>query len=160
LQAQRPPAGTAAPEKVETLAGLVKAVSDTSGEVRNKAVAALAEMRDTIAVLPLITALRHIDPAIRKAAAEALGDIRDPRAILPLIAALQEPVDSVKFAIRFSLKLHTEYPFLIGTLDNNNSMVRDNAAYILSHMTGKTLGTDKQAWVDWYSSQGSGADTK
>jgi len=150
-EVQRPQASAAAPEKTEAVAGLVKALSDTSSEVRKKAMASLGEMRDTIAVVPLIAALQNSDPAVRKAAAEALGDIRDPRAIPPLCAALQEPVDSVKTAVEFSLKLHTEIPLLIGTLDNQNNLVRENVAYILGLMTGKKLGSDKQAWVDWYS---------
>ena len=150
-EAQRPQASAAAPEKVEAVAGFVKALSDTSTEVRKKAIASLGEMRDTIAVVPLIAALQNSDPAVRRAAAEALGDIRDPRAIPPLCAALQEPVDSVKTAVEFSLKLHTEIPLLIGTLDNKNNLVRENVAYILGLMTGKKLGSDKQVWVDWYS---------
>jgi sRNA-binding regulator protein Hfq len=141
----------AAPEKAQLAAGLVKAISDSSGEARKKAVAALGAMNDTIAVLPLIAALRDNDPAVRKAAAEALGDIRDPRAILPLCSALQDTVDSARAAIQFSLKLHSEIPLLIGTLDNRNTLVRDNAAYILWLLTGKNFGNDKQGWVNWYS---------
>ena len=56
--------------------------------------------------------------------------------------------------------MHTEIPLLIGALDNQNSLVRDNAAYILWLMTGKDLGTDKQAWVEWYSIRGNEADTR
>ena len=141
----------AAPEKAQLVAGLVKAISDSSGEARKKAIAALGAMGDTIAVVPLIAALRDNDPAVRKAAAEALGDIRDPRAILPLCSALQDPVDSARAAIQFSFKLHSEIPLLIGTLDNRNTLVRDNAAYILWLLTGKNFGNDKQGWVDWYS---------
>jgi sRNA-binding regulator protein Hfq len=141
----------AAPEKVETITRLVKAISDSSGEARKRAIAALGAMGDTIAVLPLIAALQNSDPAVRKAAAEALGDIRDPRAILPLYSALQDPVDSARAAVQFSLVLHSEIPLLIGALDNRNTLVRDNAAYILWLLTGKNFGNDKQGWVNWYS---------
>lgn len=53
--------------------------------------------------------------------------------------------------MEIALKMHTEIPLLIGALDNQSGLVRDNAAYILWLMTGKNLGADKQAWVDWYS---------
>jgi hypothetical protein len=137
-------------ETMETIAGLCKSLSDSSTEGRKKAVIALGTIRDTAAVPPLLTALKDNDASVRKLAAETLGDIRDPRAIQPLFAALQEPVDSVKASVVFSLKLHTEIPLLIGALDNQNSFVRDNAAYILFLITGKNLGNEKQAWVDWY----------
>jgi small nuclear ribonucleoprotein (snRNP)-like protein len=145
------PVAAAGPETMGTLAGLNRSVSDSSAEVRIKAVVALGTIRDTGVVPPLLAALKDKDAAVRKAAAETLGDIRDPRAIQPLFAALQEPVDSVKTAVAFSLKLHTEIPLLIGALDNQNGLVRGNAAYILFLMTGKNIGNEKQAWVDWYS---------
>ncbi|MGA2507202.1 MAG: HEAT repeat domain-containing protein [Chitinispirillaceae bacterium] len=137
-------------ETMESIAGLCKSISDSSTEGRKKAIVALGTIRDTAAVPPLLTALKDNDASVRKLAAETLGDIRDPRAIQPLFAALQEPVDSVKASVVFSLKLHTEIPLLIGALDNQNSLVRDNAAYILFLITGKNLGNEKQAWVDWY----------
>ncbi|MBN2188663.1 MAG: hypothetical protein JW699_04355, partial [Chitinispirillaceae bacterium] len=56
----------------------------------------------------------------------------------------------VAAAVRFSLKLHTEIPLLIGALENQNILVRDNSAFILWLMTGKNFGKDKQGWVDWY----------
>jgi sRNA-binding regulator protein Hfq len=150
MPARKTPAAPA-PEKAAAVAELVKALSDPSGEVRKKAVSALGAMADTIAVLPLAAALRDSDGSVRKAAAEALGDLRDPRAILPLCAALQDGVDSVAASVGFSLKLHTEIPLLIGALDNQNNLVRENAALILWLMTGKNFGNDKQGWVDWYS---------
>ncbi len=144
----------------EAAGELAGAAADMSGEVREKAVIALGAIRDTAAVLPLLAALKDNEPAVRRAAAEALGDIRDPRAIPTLYGALQEPDPSVKAAIEIALKMHTEIPLLIGALDNQNSLVRDNAAYILWLMTGKDLGTDKQAWVEWYSIRGNEADTR
>jgi small nuclear ribonucleoprotein (snRNP)-like protein len=145
------PAAAAAPEKSGAIAELVKHLSDTSTDIRKKAVADLGAIMDAAALPPLCTALKDNDPAVRKAAAETLGDLRDARAIAPLCAALlQEPVDSVKAAEAFSLKLHTEFPLLIGALDNNSGLVRENAAYILWLMTGKNLGNDKQSWVEWY----------
>jgi HEAT repeat protein/sRNA-binding regulator protein Hfq len=134
----------------EATAALAAASGDASAEVREKAVVALGQIKDSAAVPSLLAALKDGDPAVRKAAAEALGDIRDPRAIPSLYASLQEPDRSVKAAMEIALKMHTEIPLLIGALDNQNSLVRDNAAYILWLMTGKNLGSDRQAWVDWY----------
>ena len=144
------PVAAAGPETVGTIAGLCKSLSDSSAESRKKAVIALGMIHDTAVVPALLTALKDNDASVRKLAAETLGDIRDPRAIQPLFAALQEPVDSVKAAVVFSLKLHTETPLLIGALDNQNSLVRDNVAYILFLITSKNIGNEKQAWVDWY----------
>jgi small nuclear ribonucleoprotein (snRNP)-like protein len=150
MPARGSPAAPPAPDRAAAVAELVKALADPSAETRQKSVSALGAMGDTIAVLPLAAALRDSDGAVRMAAAEALGDLRDPRAILPLCAALQERVDAVAAAVRFSLKLHTEIPLLIGALDNQNSLVRENAALVLWLMTGKNFGNDKQGWVDWY----------
>jgi HEAT repeat protein len=139
----------------EAVSPLCAALTDISPEVRARAAAALGAIADTAAVNPLCAALREKTVAVRKAAAEALGEIRDPRAIPSLYSALQDGGDSARSFIETTLRLHTEIPLLIGGLDNENSQVRENAAYILWLMTGKDLGPDKQAWVDWYAREGS-----
>jgi HEAT repeat protein len=58
--------------------------------VRQTAAKALAQIKDSRAVEPLMAALKDGHGDVRKAAAEALGEIGDMRAIAALVAALPD----------------------------------------------------------------------
>jgi HEAT repeat protein len=133
---------------------LAKALNDVSPGVRSESALALGLIADTAAVNPLCAAIKDNDMQVRKNAILALGEILDPRAIPMLYTAIQESRDTLRPVIEQVLKQHTEIPFLIAALDNGKVIVRENAAYILWLMTGKDLGQDKQAWTDWYSTEG------
>ena len=65
-------------------------LSSQKYEVREKAAKTLGEMRDSIAVDPLIKALNDEDYGVRKAAAVALGKIGSAKAVEPLIGRLYD----------------------------------------------------------------------
>ena len=56
----------------------------------------------------------------------------------------------VKALAEEAIKLHTEIPLLISTLDDSSPMVRENAAYLLLILTGQDIGQDKAQWQRWY----------
>jgi len=107
-------------------------------------------IRDTATVPPLIACLKDHDGAVVKASAIALGDICDSRAISPLRSTLQTCPESVRSTVDLSLKRLTEIPFLIGALDDRDTLVRHNAEYLLWLISGKKLGNDKKIWTDWF----------
>jgi HEAT repeat protein/sRNA-binding regulator protein Hfq len=144
----------------EAVPALMGALADASPEVRAEAAIALGIIADTAAVNALCTATRDNNPAVRRNALSALGEIRDPRAIPTLYTAIQETNDSLRPTVEHVLRLHTDIPLLIAALDDENGIVRENAAYILWLLTGKDLGQDKKAWSDWYSNAGSPAEKK
>ncbi|MGA7076414.1 MAG: HEAT repeat domain-containing protein [Halobacteriota archaeon] len=67
--------------------GLIKALDDTSAEVRIKAAYALGKIGDSRAVEPLIRALDDAAPEVRTGATYALGEIGDTRAVRHLRAS-------------------------------------------------------------------------
>jgi HEAT repeat protein len=68
---------------------LRRLLADPVAAVRERVVEALAALRASEVVLPLIEVLSSDrDAAVRQQAARALGEIRDPRAVTPLIGAL------------------------------------------------------------------------
>lgn len=74
----------------ELVAALIRALDNTEVRVRSAAMGALRVL-GTVAVEPLITALRHPHPEVRWRAARILGDLGEPRASEPLVARLQDP---------------------------------------------------------------------
>jgi HEAT repeat protein len=140
-----------ASEAILPIAGLV---GDPEPLVREKAVMALGALKDTAAVPALLNAMTDAQPHVRIAAAGALTEIRDPRAIPSLYSAVEEKNDTVRAAVEAALMQLTEIPLLIAALDNENSLVRENVAYILWLMTGADLGQDKKAWINWFAEQG------
>gem|GEM_PF-1027199 len=129
---------------------LAKVVNDPESSVRLSVVVALVMIRDTATVPPLIACLKDHDGAVVKASAIALGDICDSRAISPLRSTLQTCPESVRSTVDLSLKRLTEIPFLIGALDDRDTLVRHNAEYLLWLISGKKLGNDKKTWTDWF----------
>ena len=55
-----------------------------------RAAAILGKVKDSRALEPLVTALRHPDPRVRSQSCAALGELRDPAAAEPLLAATRD----------------------------------------------------------------------
>ncbi len=69
---------------------LVEALNDSSPEVRQEAVRALANIRTEKAFEPMVRALKDSDADVRQQAAQALGQLGDPRAVDPLLRTLED----------------------------------------------------------------------
>jgi HEAT repeat protein len=138
----------------EAIAPISALASDMESPVRENAVTALGMLKDTASTAPLLLAMADPNPNVRTAAVKSLAALYDPRAIPSLYTAMQEKNDTVRAAVESAIKQLTEIPLLISALDNENSLVRGNVAYILWLMTGKDLGQDKKAWTEWYAEQG------
>jgi HEAT repeat protein len=139
---------------------LAKAVNDPESNVRLNAVVALVRIRDTATVPSLIACLKDRDGVVVKTAALALGDIRDSRAISPLRSTLQTCPESIRSTVDLSLKRLTEIPFLIGALEDRDTLVRRNAEYLLWLISGKKFGNDKKAWTNWFVSRSDSEETR
>jgi HEAT repeat protein len=144
----------------EAVPALVASLADASPEIRAETASALGAIADTAAVNALCAATKDNNLSVRRNVLSALGAIRDPRAIPTLYTAIQETNDSLRPMVEQVLKLHTEIPLLIASLDDEKGIVRENAAYILWLLTGKDIGQDKKAWSDWYAKEGSAVKEK
>jgi HEAT repeat protein len=67
-----------------------------AGAVPHRAAVALAQIKDTRALKPLIDGLVHRDSRVRAECAAALGELRDPAAVEALIHASQDPEHRVR----------------------------------------------------------------
>jgi hypothetical protein len=144
----------------EAVPALVASLADASPEIRAETASALGAIADTAAVNALCAATKDNNLSVRRNVLSALGAIRDPRAIPTLYTAIQETNDSLRPMVEQVLKLHTEIPLLLASLDDEKGIVRENAAYILWLLTGKDIGQDKKAWSDWYAKEGSAVKEK
>jgi HEAT repeat protein/small nuclear ribonucleoprotein (snRNP)-like protein len=129
---------------------LIKMLSDENPEVRKNAVISLGMVKDTAAVWPLIGALRDKDVSVRAATVKTLILYRDPQSVPSLYGMVKDRDPEVKALAEEAIKLHTEIPLLISTLDDSSPMVRENAAYLLLILTGQDIGQDKAQWQRWY----------
>lgn len=84
-------------ERAEELLALIAPVSIAgviaelkAGAAPHRAAAALARMKDTRALEPLMEALLHRDARVRAESATALGELRDPAAVEALIHATRD----------------------------------------------------------------------
>lgn len=75
-----------------------------SAWLASKAACALGDMRDPMAVEPLVEALESGDEDVRQAAAKALGDIGDDRAVAPLLNALDDRYAGVRECASYALR--------------------------------------------------------
>jgi HEAT repeat protein len=80
-----------APTSIEGLIAELKA-----GAAPHRAAAALARIKDTRALEPLMEGLRHRDASVRAESARALGELRDPAAVEALIHATRDPHHEVR----------------------------------------------------------------
>ncbi|MBI2870938.1 MAG: HEAT repeat domain-containing protein [Candidatus Omnitrophica bacterium] len=104
-----------------------KAIEDLSSEdrvIRLNALKQLGELGDTQSAEVLVATLTDPDPFVRRVAAWALGRIGDPSGVPPLISAL-----------------HDEHEW-----------IRQEAHGALVQITGRDLGAEPQAWVEWWRS--------
>lgn len=84
--------------QVERLTRHIKNLSHQSWIERWSAAYSLGELRNPIAVDPLIMAIRDRDFDVRRAVVEALGKIGDQKATPYIISALDDPEKEVKIA--------------------------------------------------------------
>ena len=80
-----------APTSIEGLIAELQA-----GAAPHRAAAALARIKDTRALEPLMEGLRHRDARVRAESAKALGELRDPAAVEALIHATRDPDHEVR----------------------------------------------------------------
>jgi HEAT repeat protein len=67
-----------------------------AGAAPHRAAAVLAEIKDTLALEPLMQGLLHRDARVRAECAGALGELRDPAAVEALIRASRDPEHRVR----------------------------------------------------------------
>ncbi len=135
-------AGVQAGEKGSTadprrLNALIEALKDSDREVRETALAALAEMRDPRVFDPLTAALKDASPDIRQQAAFGLGQLRDGRAIEPLTAALKDANADVREQAAFALgqlRAKASVPALSTALKDTDADVREQAVFALGQI--------------------------
>ena len=75
---------------------LLQRLLDPNDNIRRAAAKALGEIKQKVALKPLIISLRDIDAGVRRNAANALGKIQDVEATNSLIELLQDPDVSVR----------------------------------------------------------------
>ena len=155
-----------------------RAIFDDDEEVRAAAVDAIKATDAQGKIGPFVQALNWPFDGVRVAADKALGGLGDAGAVGPLVARYQvvggsgqsvyiSNVNQISFVqdfdvevaqtafiadpvigvIQDGLVLHFRALSHTGTID-----VYEGAAYAeaLSHLTGKDLGNDAKAWLEWY----------
>ncbi|MFH0887834.1 MAG: HEAT repeat domain-containing protein [Planctomycetota bacterium] len=96
----------------EAVPALIKATEDKDVFLRQEAVWALGEMKDTTAVPKLLDLLEHDSNAeIRRRSAQALEKIGDPKTVDELIQQLDDINQSVAYASLQALKTITKQDF-------------------------------------------------
>ncbi|AFY52767.1 HEAT repeat-containing protein [Rivularia sp. PCC 7116] len=118
---------------------LIEALEDKNSQVRSSAAQALGLIADKAAVKPLIQALKDEEKEVRSSAAEALGLIKDKAAVKPLIKALEDEESGVRLTTNIALgrmgkTAAPAVPEIIRTLKDTDSIVRSNAAEMLSYV--------------------------
>jgi HEAT repeat protein len=129
------------------LRALVAALNDEDLEVVKQAVFALGQMKDPLAIQPLIGLLDHADKMVRhrvkkalatygaravypltftfkdqsdqkvREAVQVLGSIRDTRAVVPTVELLEHPSDGVRREAAKALGIMGGYPSIIPLID-------------------------------------------
>jgi HEAT repeat protein len=133
---------------------------DYDPAVRAEAVRALGRVKDGTTIPAILEALKDPMPEVRVGAVESLGLLRDSRAIPALYAALKDENIQVGKKAQISLKQLTDITQLIAALDDESTLVRANAAYVLWLMTGQDNGTDKAKWDSWAAGKSSSSTPK
>ena len=117
------------------VAALIEALKDSDKDVRETAMAALADVRDPRVFEPLMGALHDASPDLREKAAFGLGRLRDKRAVEPLSAILTKDENaSVREQAAFALgqiRSAEAVDPLISALHDKNADVREQAAFAL-----------------------------
>jgi HEAT repeat protein len=124
---------------------LVKALGDSSWEVRHSAVRALGVLEDVSAVEGLCRVLKDSDHDVRESAAHALGRIGDARAIYSLVLALVDPENSVRRMAEGALlqidrnwdqtpATRRAMPELTAALESQEYWVRHSASKVLERL--------------------------
>ncbi len=115
---------------------LLAALTNHDSTVRSRAATALGTIHppQTNAVLPLIVALRDKTSVVRTCSAWALGQLKlEPDVVVPALTnCFRESDFSTRFAILravgdFGSKAKPAIPFLLDTLNDTNTIIRDAA---------------------------------
>ncbi len=131
-------------EPEDALNSSLKALQDADPTKRADAVETLAELKDPIAVLPLVAALKDDAPAVRENAVQALAAFGEP-AISPLINALDDDNLSVrKYAMESLLTIgEPAIEKLFSALKRDNLITRQNVAGIIAKLDPDWLSSDE-----------------
>lgn len=124
-------------ESERNVPGLIKALKYHGAHERRLAASALGDVRDALAVEPLIAALKDKDWDMRCIVAEALGKIGDPRAGLQLLITLVEALDWRMPKVATEALINIGKPVvepLIGALKDSHEALRVKAAEILGKL--------------------------
>jgi len=113
---------------------LVALAGDKAAEVRSAAAQSLGNLRDTLAVLPLVQALEDPAPLVRQQAVAALHRLWTPRAEAAIVGTLQDRDETVRYIAVQSLGKHrvrSALDFLRTALRDTSIWVRTEAARAL-----------------------------
>jgi HEAT repeat protein/beta-lactamase regulating signal transducer with metallopeptidase domain len=118
-------------------AALAEALKDPDKDVRETAMAALAQMKDPRVFDALASALHDSDADVREKAVFGLGQLRDRRAIEPLTLALKDASPDVREQAAFGLgqlRAREAVPALTLALKDEKANVREQAAFALGQL--------------------------
>jgi HEAT repeat protein len=115
---------------------LIDALDDDNNEVRRYATRALIKL-NKIAVLPLMKYLSGAEGEGAAGAIRALGDIADKRALEVLLASAKGELRAEVFLALGKLRDNRAEYALIAGLEDENSLVRMNAAMALGPLGGQ-----------------------
>ena len=139
---------------VEGLTKLLKPPEDSDSpndaqNLRIEAISALAQLRDSKAVEPLVEALNDSDEQIQILAASALGSIGDRRAVEPLIQALTIGFGGSNFdSVKKALVSIGDTESLIQALKNSpNQHTQDRLALTLGSLGDKKAAEPIINWL-------------
>jgi len=144
------------------VAHLIGALHDPSWEVRRETAWALGQIRDPMAMLPLMARLDDIE-AVRLEVERALLEIRSPAAVEPAIAKLKDKELTVRLiAARLLGKLldRRAVPALIATLSDEAPDVKFEAQVALRALSKEHYSPNPAQWQRWWDMEQADADLK
>jgi len=121
---------------------LIKELKDEDPKVRKEAAKVLGEMKNPLAVKPLLEILlnKEENESVRGLAARVLGEIGDPRAIFHLVAVLNDkPKARVQYVSNEAEEALIKFgppalDLLIFALDHEDPLIRSSIARILGRI--------------------------
>jgi HEAT repeat protein len=141
----------------ESYPAVVVALNDVDPYVRKEAAYTLGDIGNRDAVPRLVACLGDPHYLVRADAAESLGKLGNEETITVLKPLLCEDSPAVQIKAAEALTRLNDYSgmeTLIATLDSPEALYRIEASRALQRISRKDLGTDKQAWQDWWEQEG------
>jgi HEAT repeat protein len=96
-----------------------------AGAAPHRAAAVLAQIKDTLALEPLMEGLHHRDARVRAECAGALGELRDPAAVEALIRASRDPEHRVRAQAGWALDRLGMVALVVGVSTMIRPMIRE-----------------------------------